>query len=145
MSLTCKAAVIAFTVVSAVACGDPAAPVPPVAYRLDNVSGRPLPTFISPIPEEAIIIGASLELDATDRATLTELLRQMSGAVVTRTNNYTYTITGNQIQFDYDPPCPPNALCVEPPRGTIAGDELSLSMFGSGGEIVYNFRVSILD
>ena len=129
-------------IASTLACHDLAAPpTPPTSYALDNINGRPLPTFFSPIPEAPTIISAILQLDASGGAKLTEHRNQMAGGDVTYTSNYTYKIIGNEIQFDYNPPCPINALCVEPPKGTIAGSRLSLAMNGSSSGIVYNFRL----
>jgi len=65
----------------------------------------------------------------------------MAGGDVTYTTTYTYKITGDQIQFDFSPPCPPNALCVEPPKGTITESGLSLARYGAYSGIVYNFRL----
>jgi hypothetical protein len=145
MSLSRKAVFVG-AILSAFACNDMAAPpAPPAFYTLDNVSGRALPTFISPVPEAPTMISASLKLDASGRAALTEHRNQMAGGDVTYTTNYTYTISGNQIQFDYSPPCPPNALCAMPPKGTISGSRLALTMYGTTSDIVFNFRLVGLD
>ena len=141
MSLSGKT-LFAAAVFSTLACHELAGPpTPPVGYALENISGRALPTFVSPIPEGPTVISASLQLDASGGAMLTERRREMDGSDVTYTSNYTYEITGNQIQFDYSPPCPPNALCAEPPKGTISGMHLSLAMYGSSSGVVYNFRL----
>jgi hypothetical protein len=128
-------------IVSIVACNDIAAPpTPPAGYVLDNVNGRALPTFVSPIPEGPTILSATMELGASGKASLTEFRREMDGTELFFTTTYTYVIAGNHIQFDYDPPCPPNALCAAPPKGTISGSRLTLEMYGSNSGIVFEFR-----
>lgn len=141
MSLSRKIAFVG-AIVSAFACNDLAAPPnPPADYTLANINGRPLPTFESPVPESPTILSATLELKAGGLATVTEHRNQMAGGDLIFTSNYTYTITGNEIQFDYDPPCPANALCAEPPKGTISGSRLTLVMYGASSGIVYDFRL----
>lgn len=141
MPLSCKTVVVG-VIFATLGCHEPAAPpTPPVGYTLVDINGRSLPTFVSPIPEGPTIISATLQLDASGSAKLTEHRREMAGGNLTYTTNYTYKITGNQIQFDYSAPCPPNALCVEPPKGTITGSSLSLAMYGTYSGITYNFRL----
>jgi hypothetical protein len=141
MSLSRKIAFVG-AIVSVFACNDLAAPPsPPVGYTLANINGRPLPTFVSPIPESPTILSATLQLKATGLATLTEHRNQMAGGDIIFATNYTYTITGNEIQFDYDPPCPANALCAAPPKGTISGSRLTLVMYGANSGIVYDFHL----
>ena len=140
MRLSCKTVLVG-VIASIVACNDIAAPpAPPAGYVLDNVSGRALPTFVSPIPEGPTILWATMQLDASGTASLIEFRREMDGIQNLSTSNYTYLIAGNQIQFDYDPPCPPNALCAAPPKGTISGSHLTLTMYGANSGIVYDFR-----
>jgi len=140
MRLSCKTMLFG-AIASLVACNDLAAPpTPPAGYVLDNVNGRELPTFVSPIPEGPTILSAQLQLNASGKASLTEYRREMDGTASNFTTNYTYLITENQIQFDYDPPCPPNALCAAPPKGTISGARMTLEMYGSNSGVVYDFR-----
>src|SRR2546423_1787498 len=132
MHLFRKTFFIVGAIVSTLACHDFAAPpAPPTTYALDNINGRPLPTYFSPVPEAPTIISAILELDATGGAKLTEHRNQMAGGDVTNTSSYVYTISGNAIQFEYRHPCPINANCVAPPKGTISGSRLLLEMYGS--------------
>jgi hypothetical protein len=141
MRLPCQKAFLLFAVWT-IACHDPTSPPAVVArFELSDINGRSLPTFEWPIPESPTIFSASLQLDASGEASLTQHRRQMAGGDVTYTSTYTYKITGNQIQFDYIKPCPPNALCVAPPNGTITESGLSLAMYGSNSGIVYNFRL----
>lgn len=146
MNLIRRTAVFA-TIVSALACHDTSAPsTSPVSFVLDNINGRPLPTFLTPVPEAPTIISASLLLGADGTAKLTEHRQQMAGGDVTYTNTYIYVITGNQIQFGYSPPCGGPAIdCVAPPKGTITGSSISLQIDGGGSGIVYNFRLIALD
>lgn len=139
MRLSCQT-VFAGLIVSTLACHDAIEPTPPVTYTLVSISGRPLPTFVSPVPEAPTITAAALQLHALGLATLIEHRHEMSGAGLTYTTNYTYEITGDQIQFDYNPPCPPNALCAAPPEGTIGGGRVTLAMYGSNSGVVYDFR-----
>ena len=140
MRLSCKTVLVG-AIASIVACNDIAAPpTPPAGYVLDNVNGRALPTFVSPIPEGPTILSATLQLNASGAASLTEFRREMDGTLLDATTNYTYLIAGNQIQFDYEPPCPPNALCAAPPQGTISGARMTLAMYGSNSGVVYEFR-----
>jgi hypothetical protein len=140
MRLSCKTVLVG-AIASIVACNDIAAPpTPPAGYILDNVSGRALPTFLSPIPEGHTILSATLQLNASGKASLTESRREMDGTPLHFTTGYTYLIAENQIQFDYDPPCPPNALCAAPPKGTISGSRMTLEMYGANSGVVYDFR-----
>ena len=66
--------------------------------------------------------------------------RLQMGTDVTDTTNYTYQIDGSAIAFDYSPPCPPNALCVAPPKGTIVDSHIYLDMSGGSGGPLYSFR-----
>lgn len=140
MILSRKTALVG-AVISIFACHDVTAPPdPPAGYVLDNINGRPLPTFFSPIPEAPTILSATIQLYPLGTASLTESRRESSGSFTSYTTNYTYTITGNQIQFDYEQPCPANALCVAPPQGIADGSRLILTMYGSQSGIVYVFR-----
>lgn len=141
MSLSRKIAFVG-AIVSAFACNDLAAPPnPPADYTLANINGRPLPTFQTPTPESPTIFSAALELKAGGLATITEHRNQMAGGDFVFTTNFTYTITGNEIQFEDDPPCPANAICAGPPKGTISGSRLTLVMYGANSGIVYDFRL----
>ena len=141
MHLSCKSVFVA-AMLATFGCNDVAAPPNlPAGFTLEDISGRPLPTFISPIPEGPTIVYAHLQLTADGKATLAEARHEMTGGDVVFTTTYTYQINGNQIQFDYDPPCPPNALCAAPPRGTISGSRLTLAMYGANSGVVYNFRL----
>jgi hypothetical protein len=141
MRLSGKTVFVAAILVT-LGCNDLAAPPSlPAGFALEDISGRPLPTFVSPIPEAPTIVYAHFQLAADGKATLTEYLHEVSGADAQIRSNYTYQISGNQIQFDYDPPCAANALCAAPPRGSISGTRLRLAMGGANSGVVYNFRL----
>ena len=140
MILSRKTALVG-AVIAALGCHDVAAPAnPPAGYVLAFINGRPVPTTFSPQPDAPTILSADLQLNAFGLASLTERRRETSGNFTEYTTNYTYTITGDQIQFDYNPPCPPNALCAAPPEGTFAGSNLTLAMYGAHSGVVYVFR-----
>ena len=145
MNLTRTTVLLAATV-STLACHDAGPPpVPPVTFTLDNINGRSLPMYLSPIPEAPTVISAALLLETSGHATIIEHRLQMAGGDVTDTTTYTYKINGNEIQFDYSPPCPPNALCVAPPKGTITSSRVLLDMSGGSGAVIYNFRLISAD
>ncbi len=113
------------------ACADGTAPLPgPGYYLLQSVGGSPLPAVImAGNGYTTEVIWSTLSLQPGS-ATLTERWRQTppSGLPTesVHTTRYSYTISNERLLFDYDPPCPPNALCVEPPVGEIVGSTLIL-------------------
>ena len=143
MNLTRTTVLLAATV-STLACHDAGAPpVPPVTFTLDNINGISLP-YVPAIPEAPTVISAALLLETSGLATIIEHRRQMA-VDVTDTRTYTYKINGNEIRFAYSPPCPINALCIAPPKGTITGSRVLLDMSGGNGTPVYNFRLIASD
>ena len=138
MRLSCQKALL--LLIATIACdnsnGPP--PFPPITYILDNIDGRPLPTFSSPIPEAGTVVSGALLLGKSDDAIIIQR-RLQKGIDVTDTTNYTYQIDGSTIAFDYNPPCPINALCAAPPKGTLVSSRIDLNMAGSGGPL-YSFR-----
>jgi len=139
MRLICKTAFFV-AVVSTLACHDLGPPPLPADFVLDNINGRALPTFLSPIPESPTIISSTLHLDGAGQATMTEHRVQMAGGDLTFTSNYHYVIIGNKIQFSFF--CPSNADCITPPTGTISGSQLSLDMSGGTKQLIYNFQLT---
>jgi hypothetical protein len=61
----------------------------------------------------------------------------MSCTIVTYRTNYTYTISGDTIQFDVV--CPPNASCIRPPKGVLVDMHLLLDMSGGDNAVVYDY------
>jgi len=120
------------------ACGDFGTAPPPSSgdYFLESVDGRPLPATIhSGEGYSTIVLWSTLSFDATGHAVLVERMRHTSpnepAYESTNSTDYSYQITGDQIAFNYSPPCPPNALCVGPPTGTRGTSSLTLSWSGS--------------
>lgn len=120
------------------ACSDGTAPPPSTSgdYVLESVGSRPLPATIhSGEGYATIVLWSTLNFDPTGRAVLVERMRHTSPNdppyELTHRTDYSYQVTGDHIAFDYFPPCPPNALCVEPPTGTLGTSSLVLSWSGS--------------
>ena len=77
MPLSCKG-VFLVLLVSTMACRGLSEPATIAAdFVLDNINGRPLPTFVSPIPETPSIISATLHFDVSGRVVMTELQRDI--------------------------------------------------------------------
>ena len=126
-----------------IACRDSTGPAVVLAqFELTDINGRALPTPQANTPTP-IILSSTVTLDEAGNATIIERRTEGGGAEVTYTSHYTYTITGDQIEFDYSPPCPPNALCAAPPKGTFLLDRLSLEMGRINTDpILYNYRLA---
>jgi hypothetical protein len=124
---------LVFTVL---ACQDGTAPPSTSgAYVLESVGTRPLPATIhSGEGYATIVLWSTLSFDQAGHAVLVERMRLTSpnapATEVTHRTDYSYRVTGERITFDYSPPCPPNALCVEPPRGELGTS--SVLLFWSG-------------
>lgn len=120
------------------ACNDGTAPPPSTSgqYVLETVGGRSLPAIVhSGEGYTTTVIWSTLTFDAAGIAVLVERLRYTSpndpATEVTHRTDYSYRVTGDRIAFDYSPPCPPNALCVEPPSGKLGNSSLILSWSGN--------------
>jgi hypothetical protein len=136
MRLSCqKAFVLALPLT--MACNESTAPPIASSYILESINSQPLPANIQAGNGDTItVIASSLALDGAGRAQLSEHIRYVHpnsppGEDI-YTTGYSYRITGSRIIgqsiiFDYSPPCPPNALCVEPPVGRFVGSRLILS------------------
>ena len=134
---------VAITAVAAIGCRDSSAPLQPVQYGLTAVDGRPLPTFISPVPEGPTVLSGTFFLDGSRHASADEWRRDMSGHEYTFTARYRYTITGNVIQFDFDPHCGGPAIdCASAPKGTISGEHLLIDYSGGNNTPIYDYRHS---
>jgi len=126
---------------STFACSGSTSPTVRGRFALDNIDGRRLPTYPAATPGlTPTILSSTLILDQDGHASITEHRTEWNGTDAIRTTNYTYLITGNRIEFDYDPPCPPNANCVAPPKGEILGRHISLEMGRINTYVIhYNF------
>lgn len=139
MHLSCRFFVIA--AIASTACRDVSAPLHPVDYVLTAIDGRSLPTFISPVPEGPTVLSGTFLLDGASHATANEVRRDMSGNQYTFDATYRYTISGNVIQFDFDPHCGGPAIdCASPPKGLISGNHLLIDYSGGNSQPIYDYR-----
>lgn len=139
MHLSCQKAFI-LVVALTTACNESTAPPISGAYVLESIDGQSLPANIQAGGGDTItVFWSTLSLDAAGNAELVEHIRYVHPnsppGEGTYTTGYVYRVTGNRVighnvAFDYSPPCPPNALCVEPPVGKIVGNTLTL-FYGS--------------
>jgi hypothetical protein len=114
------------------ACSDSTAPPSTTGvYVLESINGQPPPINIFVGAQDTTtVLWSSLTFDAAGQAVLVERMSHAHPGEVTvgtYTTSYSYRISGDEIIFDYSPPCPPNALCVEPPKGVAIGTQLILS------------------
>lgn len=141
MRLACQNAFL-LAVVVALACHEPStAPPPPFSgFTLDNINGRPLPTFVSPIPEAPTILSGTLFLDGAGKVVMTELRHDISQGDFTTTNTLDYRITGDKIEIGCFHPYPAVRVCTAS-FGTISGTTLSLTVDPSQ-PLVYTYKLS---
>jgi len=142
MRLVCQKAFL-LAVVVALACHDPstAPPPPPFSgFTLDNINGRPLPTFVSPIPEGPTILSGTLFLDGSGKVVMTERQRDINQGDFTTTNTLDYRITGDRIDIGCFRPYPATKVCTAS-FGTISGRTLSLTI-DPKQPLVYTYRLS---
>ena len=131
---------------SCIACHDAAGPVTVSAeYRLDNIDGRPVPTYLAATPgPTATIISSILTLNSAGKAVITEHRSDTFAGERTYTNTYDYRIDGDQIEIGSFKLCAPNAICVPNRIGTISSDGLNL-VINPESElqiITYNYRIA---
>lgn len=145
MRLSCQKAFL-LLLVSTLGCHDSTAPLTlPAQFELENINGRPVPTYFSSTPGPTpTILSASLTLDNAGKAVMSEHRREFDGTEATITNTFDYRITGNQIEVGYFGPCPINANCFGTYKGTISGMTLSLTIVqvSIDGSIIYNYRMA---
>jgi hypothetical protein len=137
MRLLGKTVLIA-AIASTPACHDVVAPRQPGTYFLRTIDGRPLPTFFSPIPEAPTVLSGTFSLYGDGHANGTEFRRDMSGNEYFFTVKYRYTIIGNVVQFDFDPPC--QGDCMTPPKGTISNSHLLIDFSGGNNDPIYDYQ-----
>lgn len=128
-----------------ISCREPSGPAVVTArFELNDIDGRALPTPPAFTPGlTPTILSSTVTLDDAGFAAVTVHRTEWDGRDVTSTSHYTYKITGSQIEFDFSPPCPPNALCARPPRGTLFMGRLSLEMgYVNSDPILYNYRLA---
>ena len=128
-----------------ISCRDSSGPaIVSAQFELNDIDGRALPTPPAFTPGlTPTILSSTITLDQAGNAAVTVHRTEWDGRDVTSTNHYTYKITGSRIEFDYSPPCPPNALCSGPPKGTLFLGRLSLEMgYVNSDPIFYNYRLA---
>jgi hypothetical protein len=137
MRLSCQKAFV-LVVALTMACRETTAPPHAGSYTLESINSQPLPANIQAEGGDTItVISSFLTLDAAGKAQLSEHIRYVHPnsppGEVTYTTSYSYRFTGTSviegqnIVFDYSPPCPSNALCAKPPIGWLLGSTLILS------------------
>ena len=141
MRLVCQKAFLLAVVVT-LACHDPSTTPPPPfsGFTLDNINGRPLPTFVSPIPEGPTILSGTLFLDGSGKVVMTERQRDINQGDFTTTNTLDYRITGDRIDIGCFRPYPATKVCTAS-FGTISGRTLSLTI-DPKQPLVYTYRLS---
>jgi hypothetical protein len=143
MSLACQKAFLVAAALT-MACRESTAPSAVAGvYRLENIDGRPLPANIQAGQGDTItVLWSTLTLNGLRNAALTERLRIVHPGAPAfeqlQSTDYLYSITGHgilgeDISFEYSPPCPINAICVGPPTGKVLGTTLILSYGGFQG------------
>jgi hypothetical protein len=136
MPLSCRKALVLAVVLTA-ACREVTAPPIIGSFSLASINGHPLPAHIQAQGGDTItVLSSSLTLDAAGKARIFEHIRYVHpnsppGESI-YTSVYDYEITGDPtagqtVTFTYSPPCPPNALCIAPPVGTLVGSILTLT------------------
>jgi hypothetical protein len=140
MRLVCQKAFLLAVVT--LACHDPStAPPPPFSgFTLDNINGRTLPTFVSPIPEGPTILSGTLFLDGSGKVVVTERGRDINQGDFFTTDTLDYRITGDKIEIGCFRPYPAIKVCAAS-FGTISGTTLSLTV-DPRQPLVYTYKLS---
>jgi len=144
MRLFCQKALL-LVLGSTIACHDSTGPVAvPAYFVLQGINGRQLPTYFS-AQSNITILSASLGLDGTGKAKMTELRREVVQGIPTETlytSTLDYRIHGDHIEIGSFEPCPINAICAANLVGTISNGVLSLTIvqISIDGSIVYEYR-----
>jgi hypothetical protein len=140
-----KVFLLSLSLAFVISCRDSSGPaIVSARFELNDIDGRALPTPPAFTPGlTPTILSSTITLDQARNADVTVHRTEWDGRDVTSTSHYTYKITGSRIEFDYSPPCPPNALCVSPPKGTLFLGRLSLEMgYVNSDPILYNYRLA---
>jgi hypothetical protein len=136
-----RATLLTVAIAAGAACHDASAPLQPVNYVLTSINGVPVPTTMTPIPESPTVLSGSFFLDGGSHAVAHERRRDLSGNEYDWDVRYRYTITGNVVTFNYDPPCGgPAADCAIIPKGTVDGLHLSIDYSGGQNLAVYDYQ-----
>ena len=150
MRLFCQKALL-LLLCSTVACHESTAPPIPVPayFVLKAINGRQLPTLFS-FGSNITILSASLGLDGTGKAKMTELRREPVQGVPNETlytSIFDYRIQGDQIEIGCFQNGPDIRLCPGVLKGTITNGVLSLTVVqvSIDGSIVYEYQRMGLD
>jgi hypothetical protein len=143
MRLLCQK-VLLLAAFSIIACRDSSGPLESREFVLHDINGRPLPTYLATTPGlTPTIVSSSLVLNSAAQAVITEHRIEWDGSEHDYILNYIYKITGSTIVFESATPCPPNALCAGPPKGSLTPFGLTLDWAPNDpGLIVYNYEIA---
>jgi hypothetical protein len=148
MRLPCQKAFVIAAFFTA-ACGEPSAPPLVIGlFTLETVDSRPVPLVVrSEGADTLTLLSSTVTFDAAGKARIAPHTRSVTGTNAPReatdTARYSYVIIGDSITFDYDPPCPPNALCVGPPYGKLTTPTLTLFYrISPGASIPHVYRMT---
>ena len=128
----------------AAACSDSTGPKTVGAqFILHDINGRLLPTppantpGLTPIIQRGVLL-----LNPSGKASVWEERTEFDGKVSDYTTVYNYEINGRTVTFSRLEPCPPAAICAEPPSATlsITSDRISVKMGEWAGPILYNYQ-----
>jgi hypothetical protein len=133
---------ISLIAIALAACTDNIAPKDFAgAYNLNDINGRPLPTYEAPTPGlTRTIRGAGMSLDFGGTAQLVQAVTEFDGTPNTVTTNYTYRIKGNDLIFAFSPVCPCDYISPPPTGRVTSTGDLDLDMGGGDISIVYHFK-----
>jgi hypothetical protein len=141
MLFSCKRVSIAL-LVSTLACRSISEPARIAAdFVLDNINGRPLPTFVSPVPEAPSIVSATLHFDRSGKVVTSELQRDMNQSEVRVTYTLDYKILGNRLEIGCFGPGSASALCAVGFSGTISSDGQSLTL-SPNQSVIYSYKIA---
>jgi hypothetical protein len=143
MRLLCQK-VLLLAAFSIIACRDSSGPLASRKFMLHDINGRPLPTYLATTPGlTPTIVSSSLVFNSAGQAVIAEHRIEWDGSERDYTINYIYKIMGSTIVFEPATPCPPNALCAAPPRGSLTPFGLTLDWAPNDpGRIVYNYEIA---
>ena len=146
MRLLCQK-VLLLAAFSTIACRDTSGPGELKQFVLHDINGRTLPTYMATTPGlTPTIVSGSLILNGAGRAVILEHRIEWDGSEHDYTSDYIYMITGSTIVFDRATPCPPNALCAAPPKGTVTPSGIAVDWAPNNpGLVVYNYTVVLED
>ena len=139
--------VLLFLAIAAVACTDPS-DTPSIAAKffLTDIDGQQLP-YTRPSTngsQSATIVSGSLILYNSGLAVLEENQLKSAGGVTLVTSRLRYNISGATIEFSFETPCPPNAICVAPPTGELLDNGIHAQIVWPPlpTTVVYRYQIS---